>query len=314
MKIKDMKQRLIIIVILLFILITRCTQKNEFPVLRGPYLGQKPPGMIPEIFAPGIISTASNEHGTITFTPDGREVFWSVLMDRKFFLYHMKEEKGCWSRPSIAPFTQAEESNGVPVISPDGRCIFFISSRPSPNTDAPEQSRRWVVGKTDQGWGNPHPMDSIFQKGYIGLISKTNAGNYYFMTYFPEHPGRCDIYRTKSIDGSFIEPVLLQEPINTDHDEMDFFIAPDESYLIFCSDRPGGYGSWDLYITFRDENGSWGEVRNMGHDINTEAIDRLAFVTLDKKYLFFMSNRNGNDDLYWMDAKIIEDLKPENLK
>jgi len=51
--------------------------KDVFPVLRGPYLGQKPPGMAPEVFAPGIVTTELNEHGSPTFSPDLSEMYWS---------------------------------------------------------------------------------------------------------------------------------------------------------------------------------------------------------------------------------------------
>ena len=59
-----------------------CGKQDDFPVLKGPYLGQTPPGMKAEIFAPGIISTGFNEHG-ISFTNDGKELyfrfFWVLL-------------------------------------------------------------------------------------------------------------------------------------------------------------------------------------------------------------------------------------------
>ena len=53
---------------------------DEFPALQGPYLGQKPPGMTPEIFAPGIVSTAEFEFAG-TFSPDGKEYFFTRRPD-----------------------------------------------------------------------------------------------------------------------------------------------------------------------------------------------------------------------------------------
>jgi hypothetical protein len=98
------------------------------------------------------------------------------------------------------------------------------------------------------------------------------------------------------------------------------FIAPDESYFIFCSFRKGGFGSGDLYISFKQADGSWGDVINMGDRINTDLNKRFPIVTPDGKYLFFNSTRkiagaganepgNGAGDVYWIAAKIIEELR-----
>ena len=129
----------------------------------------------------------------------------------------------------------------------------------------------------------------------------------------------------------------LGNSINTEEFfEEDSFIAPDESYLLFC--RNDGLGSWDIFVSFRKEDGSWTKARNMGEPINSSVSDVYPFVTSDGKYLFFSSRRtihseyseipltfeeklkilnspgNGNQDIYWVDAKVIEVLKPDYLK
>ena len=91
------------------------------------------------------------------------------------------------------------------------------------------------------------------------------------------------------------------------------FIAPDESYLLFDSERANGFGDSDIYISYRQQNGEWGAPINLGDKINTEAWEAAATVTPDGKYLFF--NRNiGSDefenvDIFWVDAQIIETLR-----
>lgn len=90
------------------------------------------------------------------------------------------------------------------------------------------------------------------------------------------------------------------------------FIAPDESYLIWDSEREGGFGASDLYISFRQENGSWGPAINMGKEVNSSGWDAYATVTPDGKYMLFnrgMNEDNTNVDIYWIDAKIIEQLR-----
>ena len=108
---------------------------------------------------------------------------------------------------------------------------------------------------------------------------------------------------------------ILTTPINSKYSDYSPFIAPDESYLIFASDyRQGGYGETDLYICYKNIDGSWTEPINVGADINSTEQEFCPMVTLDEKYFFFISSRNGNYQAYWVDAKIIEKLKPKEFK
>jgi len=72
------KVAIIGIMIMLVVIFNACTKQSDFPELKGPYLGQKPPGMTWEIFASGIISTEHKEHSTLAFSPKGTEIFWSI--------------------------------------------------------------------------------------------------------------------------------------------------------------------------------------------------------------------------------------------
>jgi Tol biopolymer transport system component len=100
--------------------------------------------------------------------------------------------------------------------------------------------------------------------------------------------------------------------VNTENSESHPFIAPDESYIIFDSSRPGGIGKGDLFICFRLANGSWSRAFN-DTLLNTVESDWCPTVSPDGKYLFFTRNSTGNGDIYWVDAKIIEELKPDKL-
>jgi Tol biopolymer transport system component len=82
--------------------------------------------------------------------------------------------------------------------------------------------------------------------------------------------------------------------------------------MIFEAQRAEGLGGDDLYISFRKPDGGWTKAVNMGSAINSKASERCPTVTPDGKYLFFISNRSGNYDYYWIDAGVIEELGPEN--
>jgi hypothetical protein len=116
-------------------------------------------------------------------------------------------------------------------------------------------------------------------------------------------------------DGKYADPIFLGSDINSEKHDWDAYIAPDESYIVFSSlGREDTHGTMDLYISFKKEDGNWTQSKNMGLDVNSAFDEICPSVTLDGNYLFFTSRRKGNSDIYWVSAKIIEELRPENLK
>jgi Tol biopolymer transport system component len=317
-----------------------CSKQGDFPMLTGPYLGQKPPGMTPEIFAPGIVSTGYDDV-CIAFSPDGKELFFGLWEEPPHIaILHMKEENGRWTAPQIASFS-GRYSDLKFNISPDGNKLIFSSNRPLKGEGIPINFwHLWIAEKTDTGWSDPINFGPVINtdKGEL-YPSISENGNLYFFSDFGDGQGGCDILVSKLVAGYYTQPRKLGTSINTDLNEGDSFIAPDERYIIFCCrDRDDGYGSNDLYISFQKDDGSWTEAKNMGEKINTSANEICPSVSSDGKYLFFSSSRNtyksysdvpytyermvkqlngpgsGYGDIYWMDARIIEDLKEIKLK
>jgi hypothetical protein len=105
-------------------------QQNNFPKLMGPYLGQKMPGIEPEIFAPGIISTNDFIEGECTWSPDLNELYFSRSdtmeseWSANFSIWYTKELNGIWTEPMVAPFSGVYRDFG-PFMSRDGRYIIF---------------------------------------------------------------------------------------------------------------------------------------------------------------------------------------------
>jgi Tol biopolymer transport system component len=121
--------------------------------------------------------------------------------------------------------------------------------------------------------------------------------------------GAYDIFRAEPGKGEYALE-LLEPPVNSADSDICPFIAPDESYLIFASsDRDDGYGQCDLYITFRQPDGSWGAPVNMGPGINSASQEFCAVVSRDGRYLFFTSFRSGSCHAWWVDAGIIAELR-----
>jgi hypothetical protein len=119
-----------------------------------------------------------------------------------------------------------------------------------------------------------------------------------------------DIYLVRNINGVYSAPERLDDNINSSYMDLGAFIDPEENYIIFASDRPGGYGGTDLYISSKETDGSWKAAINMGEPVNSSAWEGSPFVSADGLYLFFNSDRHQQYDHnpYWVNAQVIYDL------
>ena len=172
------------------------------------------------------------------------------------------------------------------------------------------------MDRVGDGWGKPWNLGSPINAAERALYpSITKEGTLYFQSRRQGGYGKTDIYRSQFIHGKYTEPENLGDAINSEHNEGDVCIAHDESYMIVCvSGRPDSYGRGDLYISFRREDGSWTNLRNMGETINTHGTEYCPMFSPEGKYFFFTSSRTGNGDIYWVDAKIIQRYTPEDIE
>jgi hypothetical protein len=281
------------------------TIRPAFADYRGPYLGQKPPGATAEIFAPGLLSDDDFPHGSPVFTPGGNEM---ILPGIKI----MRNIEGRWTRPENAPF--GGSLRGVnPTLSPDGMTLLFLSPYQGPERPA---TGTYVVARTGQTWGPAVLIDPAVNSLPRGWeISISSRGNLYFASGAIEGGfGSSDLYECELIAGKYSAPRNLGGGVNTRHNESSVYISPDEDYLVFSSTGPESLGSDDLYVSFRGQNGSWGRGINLGRQINSEGTETWPNVTTDGKYLFFIRAQGGRADIYWVSAKVLEALKPENPK
>jgi len=306
---------------------------EDFPVLKGPYLGQNPPGMTPEIFAPGIVSTGLDELNSV-FSPDGREFYFCVRnQSRAVSIFRMKIENQIWSRPELLPFATGSGDIDV-TLSPDGNTLLFCSRRPKTGSNIPrEDTDFWMSRREGPEWGVAVYLGAeINSDSYDFYPMMTTDGTIYFSSQ-REGPGTNNIYRSEFKDGRYTRAVKMGDAVNTQYREFDPYVSPDESILIFTSSRPEGFGSGDLYICFKKGDGTWTQAQNMGEPINTPGSEYCAQISPDGRYFFFTSARrttrpaneipftyddfqryhnnpqNSYSDIYWVDAGIIEELR-----
>jgi len=272
-------------------------------------LEQTPPGNIPQIFAPGIISLDNRFETYPTFSPDGNELFFSVVnaIWSQGKILHSIKQNGNWSEPDTAIFSNNNYKNWESFISPDGTRQFFASNRPpSTNMDI------WMVERTsDSTWSDPVRLDNpVNSNAEDGSACVTNNGTLYFKSRRGGGIGGSWLYRSKQIDSSYSHVESLGNLINTGPQETEPFVAPDESYLIFTSSTRPGYDGWDLWICFQNTDSSWTEPINMGPSINTADDEYGPRVSLNGNYLFFTRENTGiTMDIYWVSSGIIDSLK-----
>jgi len=282
----------------------------------GPYLGQTPPGTTPALFAPGFVSTERRELNA-AFTPDRRTLFFARDRGPGVTAILMTASDGKrWTTPVTAPFSRDDAGDVDVFVTADGREVYFCSERTVPGgrraeagatpVTAARTADIWMATRTADGWSSPvwlGPSVNSSAADYYPTL--TQAGTLYFSSNREGSLGQNDVYRARRVDGAWTAPENLGPPINTSGREFDPFIAPDESYLIFASERPGGLGRSDLYLSVHREDGSWAPPVNLGAPINSSASEYTPNVSPDGRYLFFTSGREGTDDLYWVDAAVI---------
>ncbi len=283
------------ILILIVIVLIGCNNKNienetkeNFPVLKGKYMGQKEPGLKPEIFAPNIISTGMDEINSV-FSPDFKEFYYTIRMpNRQLVIMVMKYNGIHWSEPKVASFS-GEYSDADPFITYDGNWLYFISKRLIDSSKIVKNDWDiWRVRRNGDNWSEPEWLDNeINSEADETYPSLTRDGKLYFSSKrIGKNNG--DIFYAERFEDGFNNPVRLNDTVNS-HWEGDIFISPNEDYMIFSSfGRDAGSG---LYITF-DQDGQWSLPQRMSEEINVTGREFCPIVSPDGKYFFFTSNQS----------------------
>ena len=287
-----MKPKAICVGILLSILFVSCinAQQGDFPVLKGPYLGQKPPGMTPDVFAPDVLSTKDFIEMGCTWTPDGREFYFGRSetsdISSNWAIWGMREKDGVWSEPQVVAFSGVYRDIS-PFITPDGKYMIFYRMSSQKNK-TPRSS--WIVERTGDAWGEPR----FFVDAYC--LTTEDFRTFYFTTERSEETSK-DIGQMTLDHGIFSEPMKLEGELNSEEWEAHGSISPDGSFMLF--DRVES-----TFVSFRKDDGTWSRGYDLGGKFH------IPSVSPDGKYMFFESN----SDIYWVSTKLIEDLKLRELK
>ncbi len=288
------------------------TLESEAAVgFRGWLAEQDAPDTIPRLFAPLQISTGSGER-CVAFSPDMMELYHQQNVDPELSsIVFRKIEGGSWTQARVAPFSGVNGHHDCgPAFTKDGETLIFYSNRPA-HPDAPDRRAYnfWSTSRSKAGWSPPRilgpEINSLFDDEDVSF---TSSGVAYFSS---NRNGDYDIYRTRLDQDAAGEPERLGTAVNSPFFDGHPCIAPDESFLIFSSGgRPDEVGDADLYISFRDGSDKWSPAKILDDRINTTSHEAAPTLSPDGEYLFFLSQRDRNNGIYWVSIEYIDGFRP----
>ena len=223
-----------------------------------------------------------------------------------------KKENKKWTEPKLINFT-GKFRDIEPFLSSDGLKLYFSSNRPLHDSiSKPKDYDIWYVERTNlkSDWSTPKnlgsPVNTSNNQFYPSLAKN---GNLYFTSDGSKSLGKDDIFFSKWENNTYSEPTTLGLNINSAGYEFNAFVSPDEKILIFTGyNRTEGFGSGDLFISYKDINGNWEKAKNMGSEVNSTLMDYCPFYDTKTETLYFTSKRNSVSNLGF---KTMEDLEKE---
>lgn len=286
----------------------------------------------PTLFEPGRINTGEYESHP-AFSPGGETLYFLKCtpdINNSCTICISFLKNGKWTDPIVAPFS-GQYMDIDPFVTADGKTLYFVSDRPLKKDGASKKdSDIWRVSIGSAGWGEPEhvkgPVNSVADEYYPTL---SDNGNLYFGSTRNGQRGS-DIFRSRFVQGNFLEPESLSDSVNTANHEYEPFISFDESFLIFMATIPNGLGYADFYVSY-NRQGQWSKAQKLPEPINSAYTEWSPKITRDKKYFFFSSTRsipagkksttlkelrenlnrigNGLGDIYFLDVEFLTTQK-----
>lgn len=208
-----------------------------------------------------------------------------------------------------------------PSVSLDGKVLYFSRSGYVLNMGSEDEADVWqCYALTDSTWSLPVnagvPVNSIFPDH---LISNGISGNQFRVLRTEELPVFYAISGKPRKRNSEELPIFAFSYPNAS----DFFVSSNGKLLFFAMDDPQGYGGSDIYISYLEEDNSWGTAKNLGTAVNSRGDEKAPFLAADGKTLYFSSDGRGGfggedlfvsfsmSDEHWNEWTLAQNLGPE---
>ena len=204
-----------------------------------------------------------------------------------------------YSIVNVGTKINSEWHDFAPVLNEDQSTIIFTTRRKSGNlnddvhTDNFSYEDIFIAQYQDTTWSQAVNIGSTINTPFHDSNIALSADGRQLYLYKDDEDGTSDIYFSElSADSVWSRPRPVSGDVNSDFTEKSLSISPDGKTVVFSSDRPGGEGEMDIYLSTLDANGAWVNVSNLGATINTEFDEDSPFLDYDGKTLYF-SSRGG---------------------
>ena len=198
---------------------------------------------------------------------------------------------------SLGDLLNTENAEYLPSLTADGETLVYTRR-------VRRQEDFYISKKVDGKWQKGIPMEDINTDLNEGAQSISADGKLLVFTICNQKGGygNCDLYFSEVVKGRWTKVANMGASINSKDRETQPSLSADGRALYFSSNRPGGFGGMDVWVSYRDENGKWAKPQNLGEQINTDKYDRSPFIHADGQTLYFMSDGHpgmGGHDLFF---------------
>lgn len=265
---------------------------------------------IPEVKVtpiPGNINTDMQEFAP-SLTADGKTMyFYSKRNNSKYTdLYKSTLVNGKWTNPVELRALNSPYDDQSPFVSDDEKFIVFSSNRDGSiefrlaNGKLGVSRDLYYAENIGGKWAKASSLSDKINTEEMEENPFLHENDFYFTRYPFGNPSEAKIWRAKIIGNQLQEPEELPSPINLEGtSNIAAVISKDGKYIYFASNRPGGYGGYDIYRSKIGKDGSFAEPENLGAEINTQGDE--AYMIIDKAnnaFYFCRKNINENYDIY----------------
>lgn len=225
-----------------------------------------------------------------TITADGETLIYTAFRGGQEDFFSSKKKDGIWQKGEPIEAVNTPNNEGAQSISADGKFLVFTACHRRDGVGgcdlfyAELKNGKWTAVRN---LGPP-----VNSPGWESQPSLSADGRFlYFSTERKGGQGGKDIWVSqRQANGKWGEPQNLGKPVNTPGEEQAPFIHADGQTLYFMSNGLPGMGGFDLYLSRRQPDGTWGEPQNLGFPINTEGNEGALSISLDGKTAFFASD------------------------
>ena len=290
---------------------------------------QQPVPFEPKNLGPNVNSADPEYYPCIT-ADDGTLMFTRRVKAPEIPVYGMQEDfyvsrrdlEGNWKAAIPLPVVNTRAFNeGAGTLSPDGRFLIFTKCALEDGTYGGSLSGEgscdlFISRRVGDRWGVPQnlgtPVNSSHWETQPSLASDGRTLYYIRGSVARDGIKSMDIWTTTMADdGTWSKPVKLGDQVNTPYQEESVQIHPDGHTLYFSSNGHPGFGGLDIFMSRKQDDGSWGPALNLGYPINTSADENSILVDAIGRLAYFASDRAGGEgDLDLYSFPLYEEARP----